>query len=138
MNYDDYYARQVGGALPYFTGAHVGARVWKFVQRSPPIRSPSDQTRCCCIGEACADDWSTDCWRCRGWSECQEGDKTKGNGCRKRPDGKPPQHTTTSRYTNQAYKTGRPPSTCHFQQTTTTIRRVLIIWHAYTNNRVRG
>ena len=21
MNYDDYYARQVGGALPYFTGA---------------------------------------------------------------------------------------------------------------------
>ena len=23
MNYDDYYARQVGGALPYFTGARV-------------------------------------------------------------------------------------------------------------------
>ena len=23
MNYDDYYTRQVGGALPYFTGAHV-------------------------------------------------------------------------------------------------------------------
>ena len=23
MNYDDYYARQVGGALPYFTGACV-------------------------------------------------------------------------------------------------------------------
>ena len=22
MNYNDYYARQVGGALPYFTGAH--------------------------------------------------------------------------------------------------------------------
>ena len=23
MNYDDYYVRQVGGALPYFTGARV-------------------------------------------------------------------------------------------------------------------
>ena len=23
MNYDDYYARKVGGALPYFTGARV-------------------------------------------------------------------------------------------------------------------
>ena len=23
MNYDDYYARQVGGALSYFTGARV-------------------------------------------------------------------------------------------------------------------
>ena len=23
MNYDDYYARQVGGALPYFKGARV-------------------------------------------------------------------------------------------------------------------
>ena len=23
MNYNDYYARQVGGALPYFTGARV-------------------------------------------------------------------------------------------------------------------
>ena len=23
INYDDYYARQVGGALPYFTGARV-------------------------------------------------------------------------------------------------------------------
>ena len=23
MNYDDYYARQVGGTLPYFTGARV-------------------------------------------------------------------------------------------------------------------
>ena len=23
MNYDDYYAREVGGALPYFTGARV-------------------------------------------------------------------------------------------------------------------
>ena len=23
MNYDDYYARQVGGALPYFSGARV-------------------------------------------------------------------------------------------------------------------
>ena len=26
MNYDDYYARQVGGALPYFTGARVQRR----------------------------------------------------------------------------------------------------------------
>ena len=39
MNYDDYYVRQVGGALPYFTGARVqrfgGARVRKFVQWLP-------------------------------------------------------------------------------------------------------
>ena len=32
MNFDDYYARKVGGALPYFTGARVqgGGTVWKF------------------------------------------------------------------------------------------------------------
>ena len=44
-----------------------GARVWKFVQWSPPNGCPSDQTRCCRFGEACAGDWSADCWRCRGW-----------------------------------------------------------------------
>ncbi len=66
INYDDYYARQVGGTLPYFTGARV-QRVWKFVQWSPPNGCPSDQKRCCRFGEACADDWSADCWRCRGW-----------------------------------------------------------------------
>ena len=34
---------------------------------SPPNGCPSDQTRCCRFGEACAGDWSADCWRCRGW-----------------------------------------------------------------------
>ena len=32
------------------------ARVWKFVQWSPPNGCPSDQTRCCRFGEACASD----------------------------------------------------------------------------------
>ena len=86
-----------GTALLYRRSCPDGARIWKFVQWSHPIGCPSDQTRCLCVGEACADDWSADCQRCRGWSERQEGSKTKGKGCRKRPDGKPPQHTTTSR-----------------------------------------
>ena len=44
-----------------------GGTGWKFVHWSPPNGCPSDQTRCCRFGEACADDWSADCWRCRGW-----------------------------------------------------------------------
>ena len=39
MNYDDYYARQVGGALPYFTGARVqrGHGFGSLFSGSPPI-----------------------------------------------------------------------------------------------------
>ena len=56
-----------GTALLYRRSCPEGARVWKFVQWSPPNGCPSDQKRCCRFGEACADDWSADCWRCRGW-----------------------------------------------------------------------
>ena len=56
-----------GTALLYRRSCPEGARVWKFVQWSPPNGCPSDQTRCCRFGEACAGDWSADCWRCRGW-----------------------------------------------------------------------
>ena len=56
-----------GTALFYRRSCPEGARVWKFVQWSPPNGCPSDQKRCCRFGEACADDWSADCWRCRGW-----------------------------------------------------------------------
>ena len=69
MNYDDYYERPGGWgtALLYRRSCPEGARVWKFVQWSPPNGCPSDQNRCCRFGEACADDWSADCWQCRGW-----------------------------------------------------------------------
>ena len=50
-----------GSALLYRRSCPKRARVWKFVQQSPPIGCPSDQTRCCSVGEACAVDWSAAC-----------------------------------------------------------------------------
>ena len=37
MNYDDYYARQVGGALPYFTGARVGSLFSGLIRTVAPL-----------------------------------------------------------------------------------------------------
>ena len=99
MNYDDYYARQVGGALPYFTGARVQrghgfGRLFSGLLRSV---APLIRRGAVALGKRALTTGAQIAKRCRGWSERQEGSKTKGNGCRKRPDGKPSQHTTTSR-----------------------------------------
>ena len=99
MNYDDYYARQVGGALPYFTGARVQrghgfGSLFSGLLRSvaPLIRRGAVALgkRALTTGAQIASDVVA------GQNVKKEG-KTKGNGCRKRPDGKPSQHTTTSR-----------------------------------------
>ena len=98
MNYDYYYARQVGGALPYFTGARVqrghgfgslfSGRLRTF---APLIKRGAVALgkRALATGAQIAGDVVA--------GERQEGSKTKGNGCRQKSDAKPSQHTTTSR-----------------------------------------
>ena len=99
MNYDDYYARQVGGALPYFTGARVqrghgfGSLFSGLLRSVAPLIKRGALT----LGKACADDWSADCRRCCGWPERQEGSKKKGDGGRKRSDAKSTRYATSSR-----------------------------------------
>ena len=84
MNYDDYYTRQVGGALPYFTGArvqggHVFGSLFSGLLRSVKTRGPR-------AGKACTNKGCTDSRRRRVWSDYQEGDKTKSYSSRKSPD----------------------------------------------------
>ena len=69
INYDDYYAKQVGGAMPYITGARVQRGHGFGSLFSGLIRSVAPLIRrgAVALGEACADALSADCWRCRGW-----------------------------------------------------------------------
>ena len=85
MNYDDYYTRQVGGALPYFTGARVqrghgfGSLFSGLLRSVAPLIKRG-------AGKACTNNRCTDSRRRRVWSEYQGGDKTKSYSSRKSPD----------------------------------------------------
>ena len=50
MNYNDYYTRQVGGALPYFVGSKVqrGHGFGEFVWWFTPKRRAAHWARCGC------------------------------------------------------------------------------------------
>ena len=84
--------------------------------------------------------------RRRGWSEYQEGHKTKSYSSRKSPDKQSFRHTPTSRQTyktnctvNETYKTNFSPSSDQsYQTTTTTTGRILLGLRSDTDNRARG
>ena len=98
MNYDDYYARQVGGALPYFTGARVqrghgfGSVSSGLLRTVAPLIKRGAVAlgkRALATGAHIAGDVVA------GKNVKQR--QTNGNGCRQKSDAKPSQHTTTSR-----------------------------------------
>ena len=64
MNYNEYYAQQVGGALPYFTGlaCPAWARLWKFARGSSQNCCTTDQTWRAGAGKSCIKDWHTNSW----------------------------------------------------------------------------
>ena len=148
MNYDDYYARQVGGALPYFTGARVQKGHGFGSLFSGLLRSvaPLIKRGALALGQACANHRCADSRRRCGWSEYQEGNKTKSDSSWKSPDEQSSRHTPTSGQTHKtnctaddAYKTNCTPSSNQsYQTTTTTTRRILLGWRSYTDNRARG
>ena len=69
MNYDDYYARQVGGALPYFTGARVqrGHGFGSLFSGLLRTVAPLIKRGAVALGKRALATGSADCWRCRGW-----------------------------------------------------------------------
>ena len=131
MNYDDYYARQVGGALPYFTGARVqrGHGFGSLFSGLLRTVAPLIKRGAVALGK-----------RALATGAQIAGDVVAGKNVKKAAKRRATaagRNLMQSEDTSEAYKTNRTPSACHSHQTTTANRRVFVIWRSYTDNRVR-
>ena len=99
MNYDDYYARQVGGALPYFTGARVqrGHGFGSLFSGLLRTVAPLIKRGAVALGKRALATGAQIAGDVVAGKNVKKAAKTKGNGCRQKSDAKPSQHTTTSR-----------------------------------------
>ena len=138
MNYDDYYARQLGGALPYFTGARVqrGHGFGSLFSGLLRTVAPLIKRGAVALGK-----------RALATGAQIAGDVVAGKNVKKAAKRRataagrnlmqsllntpPPPGKRVKRITN------RTPSPCHSHQTTTANRRVFVIWRSYTDNRAR-
>ena len=135
MNYNDYYARQVGGTLPYFTGSRVErghgfGSLFSGLLRSvaPLIRRGAVALgkRALTTGAQIA-------------SDVEAGQNVKKAATRRATAaGRDMMESLLNTPPAPGKRVKRIKRACHFQQTTTTIGRALIRWRSYTDNRVRG
>ena len=133
MNYDDYYARQVGGALPYFTGARVqrGHGFGSLFSGLLRTVAPLIRRGAVALGK-----------RALTTGAQIAGDVVAGKNVKKAAKRRA---TAAGRNMMQSLLNTPPPpgkrmttSPCHSHQTTTANRRVFVIWRSCTDNRVKG
>ena len=147
MNYDDYCTRQVGGALPYFTGAHVQrghgfASLFSGLLRSV---APLIKRGALALGK-----------RALTTGAQIAGDVVAGQNIKKATQRRataagrsltssvlatphPRQTYKANSTVNETFKTNCSPSSDQSHQTTTTTTgRILLGWRSYTDNRARG
>ena len=139
MNYDDYYARQVGGALPYFTGARVqrGHGFGSLFSGLLRTVAPLIRRGAVALGK-----------RALTTGAQIAGDVVAGKNIKKAVKRRA---TAAGRNLMQSLlNTPLPPgkrmkriqrkapSPCHSHQTTTGNIRVFVIWRSCTDNRVKG
>ena len=145
MNYDDYYARQVGGALPYFTGARVQRGHGFGSLFSGLLRSvaPLIKRGAVALGKRALTTGAQIAGDVVAGQNIKNATKRRataaGRALMSSLLATARQTYKTNCTADEAYKTNRtPPSDQSHQTTTTTTGRILLGWRSYTDNRAKG